>query len=111
MSFIYLASPYTHADPAVVQQRHDTVMEFVAEQLAHKVWIYSPIVHCHELSLRHTLPGDFEFWKEYNFAMLAKASHLWVLALDGWDSSKGVRAELDLAAQLSIPTTLVQYGV
>lgn len=111
MSFIYLASPYTHADPAVMQQRHDAAMAFTAEQLANRVWVYSPIVHCHEMALRHTLPFDFDFWQEYNFALLSKASHLWILALDGWDQSKGVTAEVDLAARLSIPTTLMQPSI
>jgi hypothetical protein len=63
------------------------------------------------MALRHTLPVDFDFWQEYNFALLAKASHLWILALDGWDQSKGVTAELDLAARLSIPTTLMHPSI
>jgi hypothetical protein len=76
---------------------------FTANFLRIRVNIYSPIVHCHALAIEHDLPKDFQFWQDYNFSILAKASQLWVLTLDGWDVSKGVLAEIELANMLSIP--------
>lgn len=106
MSFIYLASPYTDPDPAVVNLRYQMTAEFTAMKLKDLHKIYSPIVHCHDLAHKHDMPKDFEFWKEYNLAMLQSASEVWVLALEGWEESKGVRAEINHALQIPLPITL-----
>lgn len=105
---IYLASPYTHPDPQVVQSRFLSAMQYTADCLCAKEFIYSPIVHCHELATRHTLPTDFDFWKSYNFHMLGRADELRVLMLDGWETSKGVSAEIMLAQELGIKTVYVR---
>lgn len=106
MSFIYLASPYSSGDSKIMHARADAAMAFTAHHLSEGFHIYSPIVHCHEMANRFDLPRDFDFWMTYNYAMLAKASQLWVLALDGWDASRGVLAEIEMATKLSIQVTL-----
>jgi hypothetical protein len=103
MSFIYLASPYTSGDSSIMEERAVLAAKFTADSLRDGHHIYSPIVHCHELAKHHELPKDFTFWRNYNFAMLSKASALWVLTLDGWDVSIGVLEEIELATKLSIP--------
>jgi len=107
MSFVYLASPYTHGDPKIVEERAAAAANFTAAHLRKGVFIYSPIVHCHELAKTHDLPKDFEFWKSYNFAMLSKASELWVLTLAGWEVSKGVREERTFAKSFNLPLLFV----
>jgi hypothetical protein len=107
MSFIYLASPYSSGDASIRDERAQHAARFTADHIRLGHHIYSPIVHCHELALAHDLPKDFEFWQRYNFAILAKASQLWVLDLPGWDTSRGVLAEIELATSLSIPTEMV----
>lgn len=109
MAFIYLASPYTDPDTGIMEARFKAAMEATADLLAESQWVYSPIVHCHELAKQYKLPRDFSFWRAYNFAMLAKASQLLVFQLPGWELSKGVAAEIDLARQLSIPTFATKY--
>lgn len=109
MSFIYLASPYTDDDPEVVLSRYEATRAFTANALEEGFHVYSPIVHCHELAHYHSLPKDFEFWKSYNLAMLTAASHLWVLALEGWQESKGVQMEIITALELPIPMELKYY--
>lgn len=106
MSFTYVASPYTHPSPEIVEARFRAVEEIVAGLLRKEVYAYSPIVHCHELAKRYELPTSFSFWAEYNYAMLDKASMLIVVKLPGWETSVGVTAELARAASLGIP---VQY--
>jgi hypothetical protein len=59
--------------------------------------------------LDYNLPGDFEFWKNYNFKMLSAASDMWVLKLPGWEESKGVAGEIEFAASNSIPITYIEY--
>lgn len=109
MAFIYLASPYTSPDPDLVESRFLAAERYVANYLSTDVWVYSPIVHCHELAKRHSLPKDFDFWIQYNFAMLEKAGALFVLQLPGWETSKGVSAEIEFARKRHIPIQYVPF--
>ncbi len=93
-SFAYLGSPYSHPEPSVREVRFKLALQATAELLHQRCWVYSPIVHCHQLALEHQLPFEFEFWRDYNFAMLAHAETMLVLALDGWRQSKGLQAEI-----------------
>jgi hypothetical protein len=92
---IYLASPYSHPLQEVVEKRHEEAMAYTHYLLERKRWVYSPIVHCHELAKRHSLPTDFEYWKRYNYHALARCDELYVLGIEGWRESKGVRAEIE----------------
>lgn len=100
---IYLASPYTHADPEIRDQRYHEVLLAVKWLLTHKMWVYSPIVHCHALAKSHRLPHTADFWWAYNSHMLSRADELMVLALEGWQDSIGVAQECDFAYQLNKP--------
>jgi hypothetical protein len=95
---IYLATPYTHADPTIVEKRYEEAMAYTHYLLERKRWVYSPIVHCHELAKRHSLPTDFDYWRRYNYHILSRCDELYVLGIEGWRESKGVRAELEFWA-------------
>lgn len=108
MSYIYLASPYSDPDPAIVQRRYHLVLSATASLLRDCIWTYSPIVHCHELARLHSLPTDFAFWRDYNKAMLQKANAIALLDIPGWENSKGVKDELQIAELLAIPFRVVK---
>lgn len=103
MSYIYLASPYTHPDPKVMDARFDAVLESFVSLIRRRIWAYSPIVHCHTAALTHTLPRDIDFWQDYNRAMIIPASKFTILTLDGWAESRGVAWEVELARLHNIP--------
>jgi hypothetical protein len=111
MSFIYVASPYTHADQTVQEERFRGVEAFVANLLSNKVWCYSPVVHCHELARRYNLPTTADFWYDYNRHMLEKAETLLVHPMPGWSESRGVQAEIALAESLGIPVIYRTEGL
>lgn len=92
---IYLASPYSHTDPKVMEARYEETLDYMHYLLSSSRWAFSPIVHCHELAKKHYLPTDYAYWKKYNFHMLARCEELYILGLDGWRASKGVKAELE----------------
>lgn len=104
---IYLASPYSHDSEAVRHHRYRSVMRVTAGLLAQGHFIYSPILHCHELARHHELRTDFAFWQNYNFDMLAHADELFVLTLVGWQKSVGVQAEIAFAQERGIPVKFV----
>jgi hypothetical protein len=102
VSYVYLASPYSHPDPLVRESRYAAAKHAVKFLLGRKIWVYSPIVHCHVLAGEEKLPFDFSAWEAYNYAMLEHASKLFILRIDGTDQSKGVAAEIVEAARLGI---------
>ena len=105
---IYLASPYSHTDRAVVEARFDAVCVEAAILMAAGHHIFSPIAHTHPIAMRGELPTDWTFWQQYDTAMIRACSALWVLMLDGWDTSKGVAAEMAIATELGIPVIYIE---
>jgi len=103
---IYLASPYSHPDSNIRQQRYMAAERATAKLLQKGEMIYSPIVHCHWLAHRYEMPTDYNFWANYNHHMLALAESIYVLILDGWRESKGVAGEIEFAKIASIPVFL-----
>jgi hypothetical protein len=97
MTYTYLASPYTHPIPSIQRDRYQAALKCTHWLLTQRIWAYSPIVHCHTLALQYDLPTDFAFWQDYNIAMIVPAEGFMILALEGWDVSKGVAAEINIA--------------
>ena len=108
MSYVYLASPYSHPDPFLRELRYLRTMSELSEHLLAGVAVYSPIVHCHELAKIADLPKDAKFWEHYNFVMLAAAQAVWVLMLPGWEESKGIAGEVAEALRLQKPIMYIE---
>lgn len=100
---IYLASPYSNPSRAVVEDRYQTTMAFCAEFMRRGHVLFSPILHCHELTKAHSLPSDAAYWQSYNYSILRRCESLWVLTLDGWETSVGVSDEISKASFLRMP--------
>lgn len=92
---IYLASPYTHTNPTIVEKRYKQTIAAMAYLLGQGKFVYSPIVHCHVIATEHNLQTDYLFWKEYNEHFLDLSNEIIVLCLDGWEESKGIAHEID----------------
>ena len=99
----YLASPYTDPDPSVQEQRYQMVRALAARLFAQRIWVFAPIVHCHDISISHGLPGDFEFWDEYDRTMLYHCDDMWIAPLPGWEDSRGIKAEREICADYNMP--------
>src|SRR5262245_46139289 len=98
---IYLASPYSHPDAAVREQRFRDACRATAALMRMGNVVFSPIVHGHPL-VEHGLPTDWSFWKTHNRAHLGRCTELLVLILDGWEESEGVQAEMRLAQHMAV---------
>ena len=103
---IYLASPYTHPDPAVVEQRFEAVCRMAADLIRQGKTVFSPIAHSHSIC-RYGLPGDWQFWKQHDREYLSACDEVVVLKLEGWQESHGVQAEIALARALGKPVSFV----
>lgn len=103
---IYLASPYSHPDPAVRQQRFESACEFTASMMRAGRLVFSPVVHSHPL-VAYGLPTDWSYWRRLDLDHLRRCESLMVLTLDGWETSVGVASEIDAAIAMGKPVAYV----
>ena len=106
---IYLASPYTHPDPAVRQARFEAACRQAAEMMRCGIPVFSPIAHSHPVALHGGLDAlDLEFWERQDLHFVEACSEIWVLQLDGWQESTGLQAEIEMALSLGKPVMYVE---
>ena len=96
---IYLASTYSHPDPLVREARFDAACRATADLVHCGRAVFSPIVHGHPL-VRFGLPTDWAFWQQFDVDHLRRCDEVVVLQTEGWRESVGVRAEIELAAEM-----------
>jgi len=95
---IYLASPYSHPDPAVREARFHAVCREAARLTKEGYTVFSPIAHSHCIC-QHGLPLEWIFWWRIDAEFIKRSDEVWVLMLDGWKESTGVQAEIRLALE------------
>ena len=99
---IYFASPYSHPDPTVREQRFRAACRATSVLLRMGKTVYSPIVHGHPL-VEHGVPTEWPFWEHNDRELLQRCKEVVVLMLDGWQESNGVAAEIRIALELGKP--------
>jgi hypothetical protein len=100
MSFIYIASPYSHPDDNVKQARYEMIRSYVADCLVKGEIVYSPINDNHPVAKYHGMPTHWEFWARLDKAFINASSKVRVYQMEGWDKSVGVKAEVEYAKSL-----------
>ncbi len=110
MSITYLASPYSHPDPAVRHRRFEEVCKVAAELMAAGEVVFCPIAHSHPIDLLGNLPQTTAFWMSMDLPLLRACDRVKVLKLDGWDISAGIRGEIEEARAVGIPVTYIAHA-
>ena len=67
----YLASPYSHPDPAVREGRYRAACAVAAILSARGDLVFSPVSHGHGIGLSGRLPVSWEYWQRLDLRMLA----------------------------------------
>lgn len=106
---IYLACPYTHKDPKVMEERFRAVSKLAAAFMSEGFYIFSPISHTHPIAIEGDLPRGWEYWEGYDRTIIKACKGLWVFKLPGWKQSTGVQAEIKIAEELGIPVEYIEY--
>lgn len=111
---IYLCSVYSldattdsEADQAMRNKRYEYVLMRTAEMMKKGEIVFSPIVHCHEMAIKHDLPKTYEFWSKYGREMINRADEAWVLCMPGYKESRGITDELKMAEELGKPVIFI----
>lgn len=104
---IYLASPYTHIDPNIMELRYEEAVEKAGELMKEDHIVYSPITHCHPIAIKCGLPRDFTYWKRHARSFILWADVLCTLRILGWSISTGINEETLIAIKLNKDRTHV----
>jgi Domain of unknown function (DUF1937). len=90
----YLASPYTFY-PEGIEFAFREASRIAATLLLAGVEVYSPIAHCHPMSLYGDIDAlDRDFWLKYQETMMARCDVLIVAEMKGWKESIGIAHEI-----------------
>lgn len=105
---IYIASPYSHINPEIVENNYKKVAKFSAKLVSEGYTAISPIAYAHTLLPFVDMPSDWEFWLNFCLTLLSKSDALYVYKMEGWDKSCGVTAEIAYAKEHDIPIRYVK---
>lgn len=105
--YTYLCSPYSHADASIRFMRFQRAVAYTARRMLAGESMFSPIAHSHAIDLALPEIQGFDFWMKQDIPLLRHAARVKVLMLSGWEQSRGVRHELELALALHIPVEYV----
>lgn len=96
---IYLASPYSHPDANVREERFHAACQAAAHLMREGHLVFSPVAHTHSIA-QFGLPIAWAFWERHDRCLLECCDEVVVLKLEGWEDSVGVRSEVQIAKEL-----------
>jgi len=103
---VYLAGPYVHEDKKVMAKRFKTFSKVAGKLMATKdVYVFSHITHGHPIDMTAKFPSFF--WLTFSIGMLEKCDEMYILDIEGWQDSVGVKAEIEYAREHNIPIKMV----
>jgi hypothetical protein len=106
---IYLASPYSHENPGIMAGRFEVTRQFVAYALKRDVPLFSPIVYCHQF-VQYEMGTSANDWHFFNRHMMMACDAIWVLKLEGWQTSRGVRQEVEFFQARGIEAEFKEFA-
>jgi len=105
---VFIISPYKDDNFLIETERAVSADLYIGELAHNGVVAYSTISAMHHLLGICDLPEDWSFWKKHCTTMIKSAKEVHVLQLDGWETSEGVIAELEIARTYYKKITFVQ---
>lgn len=92
---VYLGSPYTKY-PTGLDAAFRDVAVIAAEMMLEGIKVFSPIAHGHPMSQYGNVdPLNHELWLPFDQAMMDAADAMCIADMEGWETSYGVKYEID----------------
>lgn len=101
---IYLASPYSHKNPAMKEARFHEVCKVAARFMEGGTTVFCPIAHSHPIE-KHGMADikDGDWWLKQDYDVLQHCSAVYVVTMPGWEKSYGIGKEIEFAKSKGIP--------
>jgi len=99
----YLGLPYSTKNN-YLQDFRAKVADIISTDLVVKQGraIYSPISSWHYIACKYNMPTNYEFWEKLNLSFLKQCKKLLIVTLPGWETSIGLRGEIEFAEEHGI---------
>ena len=107
MGFTYLASPFEHKNPDVMDARCESVRLITSSLLDKGDVVFSPIAYTENSEL----PEPPQGWLKFDLAMLESADLLLIACMPGFKDSAGVKQEIEFAKQHNIKTKMLDSKI
>lgn len=92
---IYVGTPYTKY-PGGIEVAFIDAAKLTARLMKFGLKVYSPIAHTHPLAVYGGLdPLDLTIWLPFDAAMMRKSDAMLVAMMEGWETSTGIRHEIE----------------
>jgi hypothetical protein len=106
-----LSAPFSHIDPAVKIIRKVFIAEMAIKMINHGIFVISPVSYGVSLVeyAKTDKKTDFETWKEFCLCVVNASAGLYVINIEGWNESTGVKEEISMALDLEKPVFLIEY--
>ncbi|OYZ12936.1 MAG: hypothetical protein B7Y35_15725 [Sphingomonadales bacterium 28-64-96] len=107
----YLACPYGHPDLGVRLERFEAANLAAANLIQEGRIVFSPISMTHPIDLVMAAEGEnmgTDYWVKFDEAFMELCSEMIVLAIPGWQESKGVTREIEFFRQHGKRVLLMQ---
>lgn len=110
---VYLACPYSHDEHSFRMLRWYAANQAAAKLMSEGLYIFSPISHTHPIAeaSEGKLPRGWDFWEGYDRQYLNICKKIIVLRIPGWDTSKGVQAEIKIGTEMGIPIEYMDWDI
>lgn len=106
---IYLALPYSHSNPEIRKARFDIATAVSVSLMKQGAVVFSPITYSHQFC-QYGIGIDFNTWADFDYSMIDWADELWLLEINGFECSFGVRKELEKARQTKTPVVRISQN-
>ncbi len=107
---VYLASPYTHALPAIRLARFEAATQAAARLVETGRIVYSPLTMTHPIDLVLAQEGETlgsDYWVRFDEAFMEFCSEMVVLRLSGWQLSSGIAREMEFFRRRGRPISFI----
>lgn len=100
---IYVGTPYSKY-PGGIIAGFIAASRLTARLMKEGLKVYSPIAHTHPIAIYGDLdPMDHAIWLPFDKAMMDKSDAMIVAMMEGWETSKGIRYEIQAFVEASKP--------
>jgi hypothetical protein len=100
---IYVGTPYSKY-PGGIEVAFVDAARLCAQLLTEGLNVYSPIVHMHPVSVHGNIdPMDHAIWLPIDAAMMGKSDAMLVAMMAGWETSFGIRHEIEVFVEAGKP--------
>lgn len=123
---VYLALPYSETKDksqelsstkpdydtsGVKEERFKKANEVAAKLFKAGFWVVSPISMSHPIAKEGNIKGTFSEWEQFNYFQISTCHMVFILCIDGWDTSEGVAKEATFAQNNGIPVIKIDENL